>query len=248
MMKIGLKNDLYPHSHFTKHLLVAFEKSLRKSDLNQETSSLLIRWLENYIDFSLQQIIHSSTTQVNQITAEIQAATQSWNWPTREGALLDENQTQVSQAVAHPVVTGGDWLNRHENGGFTKRWDWAGESAGALAPWNEVARRADRGIEHGKWIFGRALLETNRKHDEWRQKTQQGKDQISERAMNRPKPGVEEWGERSLSSRRPGRRSARENGRTRKSKVKASAAQYTRDTDAGHHRQERTFGRNGIFL
>jgi hypothetical protein len=71
-------------------------------------------------------------------------------------------------------VTGGDWLNRQENGGFTKRWDWAGESAGALAPWNEVARRTDQRREHGKWIFGRALLETSRKHDEWWQKTQHG--------------------------------------------------------------------------
>jgi hypothetical protein len=35
-IKIGSKNSLYPHSHFTEHLMGMFRKSLRESDLNQE--------------------------------------------------------------------------------------------------------------------------------------------------------------------------------------------------------------------
>jgi hypothetical protein len=37
------KNSLYPHSHFTEHLIDAFKKSPRKNDLNYELSSLLNR-------------------------------------------------------------------------------------------------------------------------------------------------------------------------------------------------------------
>jgi hypothetical protein len=43
MTKINLKNSLYPHSHFTKHLMGTFEKSPWESDLNYESLSLLIR-------------------------------------------------------------------------------------------------------------------------------------------------------------------------------------------------------------
>jgi hypothetical protein len=32
--KNGLKNSLYPHMHFTEHLVVAFGKPPRESDLN----------------------------------------------------------------------------------------------------------------------------------------------------------------------------------------------------------------------
>jgi hypothetical protein len=39
MTKIGSKNSLCPHRYFTKHLVGAFEKSPRKTDLNHETSS-----------------------------------------------------------------------------------------------------------------------------------------------------------------------------------------------------------------
>jgi hypothetical protein len=79
MTKIKSKNNLYPHRHFTEHLVGAFGKSPRESDLNQELSSLLIRRLKNYTGFSLQQFIDNNTTQANQITAEIQEATQSQN-------------------------------------------------------------------------------------------------------------------------------------------------------------------------
>jgi hypothetical protein len=38
-MKIGSKNNLRHQSHFTEHLMGAFGKSSRKSDLKHETSS-----------------------------------------------------------------------------------------------------------------------------------------------------------------------------------------------------------------
>jgi hypothetical protein len=47
MMNIRSKNNIYTHRHFTKHLVGAFRKSPRESDLNNESSSLLIRRLKN---------------------------------------------------------------------------------------------------------------------------------------------------------------------------------------------------------
>jgi hypothetical protein len=53
-MKIDLKNNLYPHMHFIEHLVVTFGKSPQESDLNNESSRLLIRRLKSYTGFSLQ--------------------------------------------------------------------------------------------------------------------------------------------------------------------------------------------------
>jgi hypothetical protein len=52
---------LYPYKYFTEHLMVVFEKSPRKNDLNHETSSLLIQRLKSYTDFSLQRFTQKST-------------------------------------------------------------------------------------------------------------------------------------------------------------------------------------------
>jgi hypothetical protein len=49
--KNRLKNSLYPHRHFTEHLVGTFRKSPRESDLNHEFSSLLIQRLKNYTGF-----------------------------------------------------------------------------------------------------------------------------------------------------------------------------------------------------
>jgi hypothetical protein len=54
-IEINSKNSLYSHSHFTEHLVGAFGKSPRKSNLNHKSSSLLIRRLKNNIGFTLQQ-------------------------------------------------------------------------------------------------------------------------------------------------------------------------------------------------
>jgi hypothetical protein len=40
--KIDSKNSVYPHRHFTEHLMGVFGKSPRKSNLNHESLSLLI--------------------------------------------------------------------------------------------------------------------------------------------------------------------------------------------------------------
>jgi hypothetical protein len=49
MTNIRFRNNIYPHRHFTNHLVGVFEKSPRESDLNNESSSLLIRRLKNDI-------------------------------------------------------------------------------------------------------------------------------------------------------------------------------------------------------
>jgi hypothetical protein len=46
-MKIKPKNNLCPHNHFTEQLVVTFRKSPRDSNLNHESSSLLIQRLKN---------------------------------------------------------------------------------------------------------------------------------------------------------------------------------------------------------
>jgi hypothetical protein len=51
MIKIGSKNSLYPHRHFTEHLV---EKLPRENNLNHEPSSLLDRRLKNYTENHLQ--------------------------------------------------------------------------------------------------------------------------------------------------------------------------------------------------
>jgi hypothetical protein len=43
MTKIKMKSSLYPHRHFTEHLMDVFGKSPWESNLNHESSSLLIR-------------------------------------------------------------------------------------------------------------------------------------------------------------------------------------------------------------
>jgi hypothetical protein len=59
MTKLDSKNSLYPLSHFTKHLMDVFRKLPRKSNLNHESSSLLIRQLKNLTGFTLQPFTHN---------------------------------------------------------------------------------------------------------------------------------------------------------------------------------------------
>jgi hypothetical protein len=55
-IKVGSKPDLCPHRYFTEHLVSALEKSLWENDLNQEPSSLLIRWLKNHTGTQIDQL------------------------------------------------------------------------------------------------------------------------------------------------------------------------------------------------
>jgi hypothetical protein len=65
MTKIESKNSLYPHNHFTEHLMGAFGKSSWKSDLNHKSSSLFNRWLKNYTCNTLQQFTQNQRLETN---------------------------------------------------------------------------------------------------------------------------------------------------------------------------------------
>jgi hypothetical protein len=62
MIKIGLKNSLYPHMHFTEHLVGAFGKPPRKSNLNHKTSSLFDPVAQDKTGFHLQWSTHNRKT------------------------------------------------------------------------------------------------------------------------------------------------------------------------------------------
>jgi hypothetical protein len=64
MTKIGSKNSLYPHKHFTEHLMDLFRKSPWNSDLNYETSNFSIRQLKNYTGAS-RATIHKQHEEVS---------------------------------------------------------------------------------------------------------------------------------------------------------------------------------------
>jgi hypothetical protein len=66
-IEINPKNSLYPHRHFTKQLVGAFEKSPRKSNLNHKSSSLLDRRLKSKYQLHLQQSIHRSPKKRSQL-------------------------------------------------------------------------------------------------------------------------------------------------------------------------------------
>jgi hypothetical protein len=76
----------------------------------------------------------------------------------------------------------------------TNSGTWAGNQ-----PTSGPKNRSETSFGHGG-----ALLSKNESKNDGRKRSR-GQDQIPVRAMNRPKPGVEEWGECSLSSGRPGR-------------------------------------------
>jgi hypothetical protein len=102
MIKIESKNSLYPHRYFIEHLVDVFKKSPWKNNLNQESSSLLIKWLKNNTGISLQWFIHSSTTD-NKITG-------SYSWRPKR---TTENGRQR-------LLTGG----KHELTGRRHRKRW----------------------------------------------------------------------------------------------------------------------------
>jgi hypothetical protein len=76
--KIGSKNSLYPHWHFTEQLVNAFRKSPWERNLNHEILSFLIRQLKNYTGLQLQpstsntRKIHIKTSRQAGRTAEQQ--------------------------------------------------------------------------------------------------------------------------------------------------------------------------------
>jgi hypothetical protein len=107
--KIRSKNNLYPHRHFTFHLVGAFGKLPPESNLNKESSSLLIRRLKNHTDSSLQ------TDVLNQ---KVDTAFQALRRTLCEHK--DENLDTTAQAMSEgPKRTAGE--NFHGNGNWG-RW------------------------------------------------------------------------------------------------------------------------------
>jgi hypothetical protein len=89
MTKIDSKNSLYTHSHFTEHLVCAFEKPPWKNNLNHESLSLLIRRLKNHTgmnscnksqthDRKSQLKINQTTVRWTEVIADKNAEETSW--------------------------------------------------------------------------------------------------------------------------------------------------------------------------
>jgi hypothetical protein len=118
-IKIGSRNNLYPHKHFTKQLVTTFRKSPQESDLNHEFSSLLIqrlkRFTENSLRCSTQKFIRkqagqekrvlSRSYQTNQPGQEQASAHdhtqpgQNQIWPGSELAMGKSKHTQQEAAL-----------------------------------------------------------------------------------------------------------------------------------------------------
>jgi hypothetical protein len=81
----------------------AFRKLPWKSNLNHESLSLLIRWLKNYISFSLQQFTHNRTEneqKSNGATTELNRATTELNREQSCGARSTE-PTRAAEEITH---------------------------------------------------------------------------------------------------------------------------------------------------
>jgi hypothetical protein len=91
------KDSLYPHSHFTEHLVGAFRKSPRERNFNYKTSSFSIRQLKNNNGFTLQQ------TTITR--AKLRAATKDWH--TRNGGSSSLAQSLVLSQSSRCLSTPG---------------------------------------------------------------------------------------------------------------------------------------------
>jgi hypothetical protein len=98
--KIDSKNSLYHHRYFTKHLLGAFGKSQRESDLNHESSSLLIRWLK-------------STTRIQPATIHTEKRNKNRRFLNIQGELPGHELPWFERQELNP--TGIGWSARNPN-------------------------------------------------------------------------------------------------------------------------------------
>jgi hypothetical protein len=101
-IKIGSKNNLYSHRHFNEHLVDAFGKTPRESDLNYETSSFSIWQLKNNTGFTLQQFSLIRKIKRRQLEVAGQRKHEHQNWPVRSigrqtGAPRPKAKQQVRQ-------------------------------------------------------------------------------------------------------------------------------------------------------
>jgi hypothetical protein len=119
--KIESKNNLYPHNHFTEHLVNAFKKSPWENNLNQKFLSLLDRWLKNKYWLHLQGF--QSQHNRNRRTAATRCAcgrkrTGGWRlvptWPKNEQRAewaCGMSRTRRPNKITAPGVS---WT-KHEN-------------------------------------------------------------------------------------------------------------------------------------
>jgi hypothetical protein len=144
--KNQIKNSLYPHSHFTEHLVDAFEKSPRENNLNHESSSL-IRWLKSYTGISLQQfplktkqinksMHHSSkdNTAVERLNPFMRRWAQTRNKPLApERRRLGDANQQSSELVAARKRRPREknTARKRDTSTRARPSDW-----GVLAPWD----------------------------------------------------------------------------------------------------------------
>jgi hypothetical protein len=118
MIKIGSKNSLYPHRHFTKHLMDVFGKSPWESNLNQEPSSLLIRWLKNDTGFPLQPSTHKNSKGKSKSTDWYLCANDQTKTTQEEWNRTKHQATTPGGSAACSWALGAQNQRRHESGNW----------------------------------------------------------------------------------------------------------------------------------
>jgi hypothetical protein len=103
-MKVGSKLSISPHRHFTKHLADALGKSPQESNSNHETSSLLIRRLENNTGFHLQEFT---------IQQQIDTALQAFCRTLDDHSQDDSQKTKTKQRSKKNSRTPNDQRREH---------------------------------------------------------------------------------------------------------------------------------------
>jgi hypothetical protein len=130
--KIESKNNLCLHRHFTEHLVGAFGKSRRESDLHQEPSSLLIWRLKNYTGFTLQPFTHNRN---NRFVQRFHNTIADNTWGRKKHKTLLE-----------ALLSGGDEARSRQPGG--EILDDELLARGLMNPnhnhWQKKTQRADR--------------------------------------------------------------------------------------------------------
>jgi hypothetical protein len=93
MTKIGLKNNLYPQSYFTEHLMGVFGKPPRKSNLDNETSSFSIPAAQEK-DRDLPATIRT-TVQTESKNIQAETAALGTGWSNTGGKEIGQEQRHL---------------------------------------------------------------------------------------------------------------------------------------------------------
>jgi hypothetical protein len=153
MIKIGSKNSLYAHRYFTEHLVNAFGKIPLESNLNHESLSLLIWWLKNYTDISLQWFTHKNLKRKIKTWTDKKKASETkpsahpsgLNWTT--GALASRNEKLKIQRHAEwrrlCYWLGTLAVSPEEGEQKTVAWDTQSRSRQQAENWLDAATTGD---------------------------------------------------------------------------------------------------------